>query len=140
MIEAAATSSLAGIIGAGAGIVTALAVLVGSIAVLIPQLRSVRQVQGEQTKTLNTIHALVNSTLSRSIQEALEATQREIAMMNEVVDLRMRSGLAITPETTAALMRARERVKELASELHDRQKQAEAINAYKAEIAVSKAS
>jgi hypothetical protein len=69
--------------------------------------------------------------LSASIREAMEATQREIAVMNEVVDLRKRSGLDVTPETVAALARARERVSELAMELRDRQLQSEAIDAYK---------
>jgi hypothetical protein len=131
VIAGPAASSVAGIIGAGAGVITALAVLVGAITVLIPQLKAMRSTQEAQTKTLNTIHALVNSTLSASIREAMEATQREIAVMNEVVDLRKRSGLDVTPETVAALARARERVSELAMELRDRQLQSEAIDAYK---------
>lgn len=132
-------SSIAGIIGAGAGVITALAVLIGAITVLLPTLRGFRKAQDQQTTTLNTIHALVNSTLSAAIKAELEATQREIAMMNEVVDLRKRAGLDITPETTAALERSRQRVLELRTELHERELQAQAIDTFKTQLAAEAA-
>jgi hypothetical protein len=74
---------------------------------------------------LDVIHTLVNSNMTAAMQSELDATTRELAMMNEVVALKKAAGHEPTPETLAALEATQQRVTELRSSLEERLEQTE---------------
>ena len=71
-------------------------------------------------KKLDVIHVLVNSNMTAAMQGEMDATQRELAMMKEVMDLKTAAGLSPTVEAAAAMEGAREKIRELAAALVDR--------------------
>jgi hypothetical protein len=74
----------------------------------------------ESKKTLDTIHTLVNSNLTASMQAEFNATVREAAMMQEVIDLKRAAGVEPTIETLATLESTKSRISELSAALADR--------------------
>jgi DNA anti-recombination protein RmuC len=74
----------------------------------------------EAKKTLDTIHTLVNSNLTASMQAEFNATVREAAMMQEVIDLKRAAGVEPTIETLATLESTKSRISELNAALADR--------------------
>jgi hypothetical protein len=71
---------------------------------------------------LDVIHTLVNSNMTAAMQAELDATVREAAMIQEVMDLKKTSGVDPTVEALAALKSARNKIAELTSTLTDRLK------------------
>jgi hypothetical protein len=74
----------------------------------------------ESKKTLDTIHMLVNSNLTASMQAEFNATVREATMMQEVIDLKRAAGVEPTIETLATLESTKSRISELSAALTDR--------------------
>jgi hypothetical protein len=69
---------------------------------------------------LDVIHVLVNSNMTAAMQAELDATLREAAMIQEVIELKKAAGSEPTVETLAALESARNKIGELGSALKDR--------------------
>jgi hypothetical protein len=69
---------------------------------------------------LKVIHTLVNSNMTAAMQAELDATIRELAMMQEVIDIKRSVGQEPSPASLAALQRTEERVGELRATLQDR--------------------
>jgi hypothetical protein len=71
---------------------------------------------------LNTIHTLVNSNMTASMQAELDATKRELAMMHEVIDLKKRAGHDPTPGALEAITFTEGQIADLRARLDDRLK------------------
>lgn len=69
---------------------------------------------------LDEIHTLVNSNMTAAMQGELLATERELAMMAEVIDLKRAQGQQPTVEVLAALEVTKARVVELLTTLAER--------------------
>lgn len=69
---------------------------------------------------LDVIHGLVNSNMTAAIQAELDATAREAAMIQEVIDLKRASGIEPAIEALAALDSARKKIAELTTGLAGR--------------------
>ncbi len=69
---------------------------------------------------LDVIHTLVNSNMTAALQAELDATVRELAMMNEVVELKKVAGHKPGPETLLAINSTAARISELKSTIADR--------------------
>jgi len=69
---------------------------------------------------LDVIHILVNSNMTAAMQAELDATVREAAMIQEVMDLKMAAGTQPAVEALAALESARKKIGELGAALKDR--------------------
>jgi hypothetical protein len=69
---------------------------------------------------LDVIHVLVNSNMTAAMQAELDATVREAAMIQEVIDLKRNHGIEPTVEALATLESARKKISELRAELADR--------------------
>jgi len=81
-------------------------------------------VQGKvTTNKLDVIHTLVNSNMTAAMQAELDATNRELAMMLEVIDLKKAAGKEPTIEAIDALAVTRAKISELDAALKDRVKQ-----------------
>jgi len=84
--------------------------------------KEVEKKQAETNGMLNVIHTLVNSNMTAAMQAEFDATQRELAMMKEVMALKGAAGLEPTPEVLAAISSTQDKLAELASALSDRAK------------------
>lgn len=71
---------------------------------------------------LDVIHTLVNSNLTAAMQAELDATVRELAMMNEVIDLKRANGHEPSVNTLATVKATELRISELKATLADRLK------------------
>jgi hypothetical protein len=69
---------------------------------------------------LNTIHTLVNSNMTASMQAELDATMRELAMMHEVIDLKRVAGHEPTPGALDAITFTEGKIADLRARLDDR--------------------
>ena len=69
---------------------------------------------------LNEIHVLVNSNMTASMQAELDATQRELAMMHEVIDLKRVNGHEPTPVALEAIIFTEAKIADLRARLNDR--------------------
>jgi hypothetical protein len=69
---------------------------------------------------LDVIHVLVNSNMTAAMQAEFDATTREAAMIQEVMDLKRAAGTAPTVEALAALESARAKIAQLGATLADR--------------------
>lgn len=69
---------------------------------------------------LDTIHGLVNSNMTAAMQAELDATMRERAVMQELMELKKGMGKEPTVDTLAALKSATDRTHELNTILADR--------------------
>jgi hypothetical protein len=69
---------------------------------------------------LDVIHVLVNSNMTAAMQAELDATVREAAMIQEVMDLKMAAGTQPAVEALAALESARNKITELKAVLAGR--------------------
>jgi hypothetical protein len=69
---------------------------------------------------LNTIHTLVNSNMTASMQAELDATVRELAMMHEVIDLKRINGHDPTPAALEAVAFTEGKIADLRARLNDR--------------------
>lgn len=79
---------------------------------------------------LEVIHTLVNSSMTAAIQSEFEATVRELAMMQEVVELRKSAGQGEpSSEMMAALKSTELKIKELKETLAERHRQDELAQA-----------
>jgi DNA anti-recombination protein RmuC len=74
----------------------------------------------ESKKTLDTIHGLVNSNLTASMQGEYGSAVREAAALQELIELKKAAGSEPTVEALAALKSARDRIAELGLILSDR--------------------
>lgn len=80
-------------------------------------------------RKLDVIHTLVNSNMTAALQGELNATLRELAMMQEVLALKSKSGLTPTPEALAAIQSAEKAIAELTTTLAERLSQAKLVEA-----------
>ena len=69
---------------------------------------------------LDMIHTLVNSQMTAALESELAATQRELAMMREVISLKSAAGHAPNIETLSEIKAIEGKVVELKSRLSDR--------------------
>jgi hypothetical protein len=122
-----AASSVAGIITSTAGIITALALLVTSFGVIAPQLRRLRKNAEQTNEKLDTIHTLVNSTLTASIESDLAATKAALAAMRQLVAISRDRGVDPAPETLAAMDAASVKADRLTQQMADRLRSAETL-------------
>jgi hypothetical protein len=76
----------------------------------------------EQSSALKVIHTLVNSSMTAAMQAEHDATQRELAMMHEVIDLKKLAGQDPGAIALAAIARTEGRLEELSAALQDRLK------------------
>lgn len=72
---------------------------------------------------LDQIHTLVNSNMTAAMQSELDATKRELAMMNEVIDLKKAAGRPPTQDVLSTLEITKAKISELEAQLADRLKQ-----------------
>jgi hypothetical protein len=84
----------------------------------------------EANGKLDTIHILVNSNMTAAMQAELDATQRELTMMREVIRLNKLAGTEATTDAAAALKATELKIAELRANLADRLKATEEANAY----------
>jgi hypothetical protein len=75
--------------------------------------------EGTNSK-LDMIHTLVNSQMTAALESELAATQRELAMMREVISLKSAAGHAPNIETLSEIKAIEGKVVELTSRLSDR--------------------
>lgn len=73
-------------------------------------------------RKLDVIHSLVNSNMTAMMQQAIDATARELALMEEVVDLKSTQGRQPSAETQDAISATRERLEELRAAMADRKR------------------
>jgi hypothetical protein len=78
---------------------------------------------------LDQIHTLVNSNLSKAIEDQLEATEQQLILLREVAELKRAAGREPSPEATAALQRIEAKVAELRTQVADRAAQTKAAAA-----------
>jgi hypothetical protein len=71
---------------------------------------------------LDVIHTLVNSNMTAALKAEFDATERELTMMIEVVELKRLGGHLPTVESLAAIEATRVKISELRSTLDDRAK------------------
>jgi len=69
---------------------------------------------------LDKIHGLVDGTMSTAIQSELDATKRELAMMNELIEMRKAHGQEPTRIALDALASTSGRIVELTKQMADR--------------------
>jgi hypothetical protein len=77
---------------------------------------------------LDIIHVLVNSNMTAALQAELGATERELALMMEVIELRKGVGRDPNVETLATVEATRNKIGELRATLMDRMNQQTKIN------------
>ena len=80
----------------------------------------------KQLDKLGVIHTLVNSGMTAAIQAELDATIRELALMHEIIDLKVTSGGKPLPVAERAVVLTEARVAELTAVLKDRKLATEA--------------
>lgn len=119
-----AQSTLAGIFTAFASVITAAGLLVTAVTVLIPILRN----QRIQDKKLDTIHVLVNSTLTAAKDAQRAGAVRELVLLREMRDLHTQAGRPETEAERSSILAAEQRVADLDAELRDRADQTEEAN------------
>lgn len=71
---------------------------------------------------LDVIHKLVNSNMTAALQAERDATVRELAMMQEVIDLKRVAGHEPSPEALEAIVATKSKISELETTLMDRLK------------------
>lgn len=99
------------------GLVGFSAFMVGASALVN---RKTEKVFVETNSKLDTIHTLVNSNMSAALAAELSATERELAMMHEVIELKRESGRQPTQMTLDALKITEGRIAELRARADDR--------------------
>jgi hypothetical protein len=82
----------------------------------------VAETQKETNGKLDVIHTLVNSNMTAAMQSELDATVRELAMMQEVMELKRTAGQEPSPETLTAVGATTTKIAELQATLADRAK------------------
>lgn len=125
---AAPQASYAGVLTSIATVITALTVLlgavVGGVKVVVPLLRETRN----NTKQLQIIHTLVNSTLTAALAAQLDGLMREKLLLGEMMSLGTRDGHPPSDAQKEALTQVQHKIEELASAMHDRSKQTAAAD------------
>ena len=69
---------------------------------------------------LDVIHKLVNSNMTAALKAELDATRREFALMNEIIELKKATGLQPTTAVLVELESAEVRLEELAAHVKER--------------------
>lgn len=72
---------------------------------------------------LDVIHTLVNSQMTAAIQSELDATEREVVLMREVIGLNSVAGRSPTEESMGAVMATEAKIRELRVTLAERHRQ-----------------
>jgi hypothetical protein len=88
----------------------------------------VAQTSGDISGQLTQIHTLVNSDMTKAMQDQYDAVESKLVMMREIVDLKQSLGHEPTPATLAAITATETKLTRLASELEDRAKAQERAN------------
>lgn len=81
---------------------------------------------------LDTIHTLVNSNMTAAMQAELDARAGQLVTMKEIIALRREHGADPTPEASAAVTAATERIRELQANLYERMAQNQMVEAEQA--------
>lgn len=100
--------------------VVTILVVVGAALLLTRSNKSVAAEFRRSSRKLDDIHTLVNSNMTESMQSELDATERELALMYEIIDLKTVAGHAPTNGALVAVEDTRKRVADLKARLHDR--------------------
>jgi hypothetical protein len=82
------------------------------------------ETQTHMVSQLTEIHALVNGTMTTSMQNELDSTRREIVALQEIVALKQAAGQPPSSQAIAAIESTRSRIHELETALADRRAQA----------------
>ncbi len=82
----------------------------------------------DTTEQLGVIHGLVNNTLTVALQDQLDASRRELTMMQELTSMRQESGAPVSQDWLAATGSLRRKVDELGVRLTDRAAQTRAAD------------
>lgn len=127
---ALAQSSLTGVITSATGIVT----VIGLCVTIVLGYLQIRKVRSESMTTgravndqLSTIHTLVNSTLTASIESDLDATRLALVTMRALVTELESAGKPVPPETVAAMTGAETKIEHLTQQMADRLVSAESV-------------
>ena len=88
---------------------------------------------------LDVIHTLVNSNMTAAMQAELDATVRELAMMNEVIALNRAAGREPSKEALGAIVDTGAKIAELRAALADRLKQTQVAESQAAAAAAAAA-
>jgi hypothetical protein len=75
-------------------------------------------------KNVERVHTLVNSDKTAAMQRDLDSAERELILLEEIVDLKAAAGAQPKPETLGAIDATRRKIAELLLELEDRHRQA----------------
>jgi hypothetical protein len=118
-----APPTLTGIITAVASLITAISLLVTAFGVVVPKFREIRMTQKEQDRKLDTIHVLVNSTLTAAKDAQRAGAERELILLREMRDVHLDSGREPSERDNAHIAEAEQRVRDLRAELEDRARQ-----------------
>jgi len=73
---------------------------------------------------LDVIHTLVNSSLTAAMQAELDATEAQLVLMREVVDLKYATGKKPSAESLALIVAKQDQISELKAKMDDRLTQA----------------
>jgi hypothetical protein len=79
--------------------------------------------QQDTTGRLDVIRTLVDGTLTTALQDALDASRRELVAQLELVDLQLNWGTPPTEDRLATIGALRRRVGELSAQMQDREAQ-----------------
>lgn len=85
--------------------------------------KAVAAATAETQEQLKVIHGLVNSSMTAAMQSEYGAVQRELAMMQEVIELKRAAGKNPSVDALAAIGATKDKIAELAAALADRLKQ-----------------
>jgi hypothetical protein len=83
----------------------------------------------QTNKKLDVIHALVNSQMTAAIQSELDATEREVVLMREIIGINSAAGRNPTEDSMVAVKATEERIRELRVTLKERHRQDEIAQA-----------
>jgi hypothetical protein len=118
--------SWAGILTAVALVVLNVGGLVTAISLAMQRRRASKRLdayQADTTGRLKIIHTLVDGTLTKAMQDALDASRRELVALLELADIQVGSGSPPTAERLAAIGAVRRRVGEQSAQMQERQAQ-----------------
>lgn len=74
----------------------------------------------ESSKKLDTIHTLVNSSMTAAMQTTLESLKMQLPMMLEIIELKKKAGLEPSVDTLAAVKAIRAKISELETDIAKR--------------------
>jgi hypothetical protein len=80
------------------------------------------------TAKLDIIKTLVDGTLTKAMQDALDASRRELVALLELADIQLNSGTPPTADRIATITALRRRVGELSAQMQDREAQIRAAD------------